>query len=180
MRKPFRQKDVLLWCVHAAFWLVVWDDKAIPFLDKCVPSWLSRLAACWVRFCLPVAAGSGPMSLSCHEGPIYRSNSCVRSLNSRARACAGSSRSSSVSACNGADRDWHSHRGVLDALTGSKHKHSAMRSLVMTGTANALPTAFFRLFCPVLVPLSGSATSVQSAGKPNSRSASVGLITLLF
>ena len=50
----------------------------------------------------------------------------------------------------------------------------------MTGTANALPTAFFRLFCPVLVLLSGSTTFVQSVGKPNRLSASVGLITILF
>ena len=33
-------------------------SMSIPFLDKCVPSRLSRLAARWVRFCLPIAPGS--------------------------------------------------------------------------------------------------------------------------
>ena len=30
-------------------------SMSIPFFDKWVPSWLSRLAARWVRFCLPVS-----------------------------------------------------------------------------------------------------------------------------
>ena len=50
----------------------------------------------------------------------------------------------------------------------------------MTGTAKALPTAFFRLLWLALVLASGSSRRVQSVGKPRRLSASVGLITRGF
>ena len=69
----------------------------------------------------------------------------VRFWNSCTSAYAGSSKSSSVSARSGAGRDWHSQSAVFDAFTGSKHMHSAMGSLVITGTANALHSEYLRL-----------------------------------
>ena len=55
-----------------------------------------------------------------------------------------------MSGCTGAGRDWHSHTAVGEVFTASKQRHSAISNLVITGTANALPTAFFHLLWPML------------------------------
>ena len=70
----------------------------------------------------------------------------------------GASKSSRISGYRDEGSDWHSYRAVGEAFAVSKHKQSAISSLVMTGTTKALPTAFFRLLWPSLVVLSGSSS----------------------
>ena len=79
----------------------------------------------------------------------------------------------------GSGRLGSSHKAVGEAAAGSRQRDRATKRRVITGTAKALPTASLRRLCPVLVWTSVASRYVQSSGNPRSRSASVGLMTLM-
>ena len=57
--------------------------------------------------------------------------------------------------------------------------HNDVGKRAMTGTVNALPAALLLLLWPARVSASGDSKYVQTVGKPNRRSPSVGPITLM-
>ena len=173
--------DVGFWFEHKSFWIVVGDEHwqtlvcqmCACLISQACCSLCAMLSACcpwvWSDQCVFV-----------QEAPMNLSKSNVRSLNSCANSRAGVKRSSNLSGYMGSGRVGSSHRAVGDAVVGSRQRERATRMRVITGAAKALPTAFLRRLCPALMWASVDSRKVQSAGKPRSRSASVGLMTLMF